>query len=209
VFHIGGAMDDSGAVHDPDFVEALESARRGDEDAMRTIFRAYQPMLVRYLRHRAGDAAEDLASDTWLAVAQGLPRFVGGPDELRAWLFAVARNKIVDHYRSAGRRVPLVERDDRDDCDSHIGLGATVVEDHAEVVSARLDAQESIRRLVEHLPADQAEVVLLRVVGDLSVAQVAQIMGRSAGSVRVLQHRALKSLARSTLVEALRPGSPR
>lgn len=206
MFYLSGSMDDSGAVPDPHLVEALQSARRGDEDAMRTIFRAYQPMLVRYLRHRSGDAAEDLASDTWLAVAQGLPRFVGGPDELRAWLFAVARNKIVDHYRAAGRRVPLV---DRDDGDSHIAVGGTVVEDHAEVVSARLDAQESIRRLLEHLPADQAEVVLLRVVGDLSVAQVAQIMGRSAGSVRVLQHRALKSLARSSLVEALRPASPR
>lgn len=192
-------MGDSGWMTSPELADAVREARHGDEGAIRMIFRVYHPLLVRYLRHRAGGAAEDLASETWLAVAQGLPAFVGGPDELRAWLFAVARNKVADHYRAVGRRVQVVELD-------HRAQRGGVVEDHAEAVSTRIDVQESIGALVDHLPPDQAEVVLLRVVADLSVAQVAQIMGRSPGSVRVLQHRALRALARSGRVEALRGG---
>lgn len=184
---------------DADLGTALDDARRGDEAGVRVLFRAFQPLLLRYLRQRAPGAAEDLASETWLAAAKGMPSVVGGPDDFRAWLFTIARNKVADHYRTASRR-PQV-----DPWDADTDVADPI--DRAEALAADLDAQAAVRELVSFLSPDQAEVVLLRVVGDLSVDEVAKIMDRSAASVRVLQHRALRRMARvASRSSQVRPG---
>lgn len=176
-------------MDDAHLVAALAGARRGEEQAIAVLFRAYQPQLLRYLRARAGGVAEDLAADTWLALAKALPTFDGGPAELRAWLFSVARRRVADHYRAEGRRPQTVRLDAGADTPStHDVEGAALT---------TLGTQAAVRSLVEGLPPEQAEVVLLRVLGDLSVDQVAQIMGKRPGTVRVLQHRALRRLARA------------
>lgn len=177
-------------MDDDQLAAALDGARRGEEQAMAVLFRAYQPQLLRYLRARAASAAEDLAADTWLALAKALPSIEGGPAELRAWLFSVARRKVVDHYRAEGRRPKTVVLDDV--------VEHASTEDAEGTALSTLGTQEAVRLLVAGLPPEQAEVVLLRVLGDLSVEQVAQIMGKRPGTVRVLQHRALRRLARTT-----------
>ncbi|MDA8072433.1 MAG: RNA polymerase sigma factor [Actinomycetota bacterium] len=177
-------------MDDDQLAAALDGARRGEEQAMVVLFRAYQPQLLRYLRARAGAAAEDLAADTWLALAKALRTIEGGPDELRAWLFSVARRKVVDHYRAEGRRPKTVVLD--------AGVEHASTDDVEGMALSTLGTQAAVRLLVEGLPPEQAEVVLLRVLGDLSVEQVAQIMGKRPGTVRVLQHRALRRLARTT-----------
>ncbi len=175
--------------------DSLDAARAGDEWAMTCLFRASNPALLRYLRHHARDAAEDLLAETWLAAAKHLPRFKGDAQDFRAWLFAVARRRVADHYRKRHRRpdeiclesaTALLARDDTE--------GAAL---------SSVSAQYAIEALVRDLPEDQAEVVLLRVVADLSVEQVAKIVGRSAGSVRVMQHRALRRLETSLAEEAV------
>ncbi len=173
---------------DADLGTALEAARRGDEDGVRQLFRAFQPLLLRYLHQRAPGSAEDLASETWLAAAKGLPAMVGGVDEFRAWLFTLARNKVADHYRTAARRPAA------DPWAADLDVADPV--DRAEAVADDLDAQAAVRDLLQFLSPDQAEVVLLRVVADLSVDEVARLMGRSPASVRVLQHRALRRMER-------------
>ncbi len=198
VLEEGPSCGDTLAVTDTELGAAFDDARRGDEDGMRIVFRALQPLLLRYLRHRVPAAAEDVASETWLAAARALPAMDGGVDEFRAWLFSVARNKVADHYRGAARRPPAdpwaVDMDVADPID------------HADAVADDLDAQGAVRELVRLLSPDQAEVVMLRVVADLSVEEVARIMGRSPASVRVLQHRALKRMARAARMSEIRPG---
>jgi RNA polymerase sigma-70 factor, ECF subfamily len=184
----------AGPVDPLDLEAALQSAKLRDEQAMTILFRVIHPSLEHYLRRQAPDVAEDLASETWLAVAMGLPEFQGGVDEFRSWLFTIAHRRVVDHYRSVSRRPRLIFREEDDLTRAHSGTGrvlsaeATAVED--------LSTDEAIAALVRDLPLAQAEIVLLRVVADLSVEQVAEITGRSPGSVRVLQHRALRRLAK-------------
>ena len=140
-----------------------------------------------FLRQQLPWVADDLAADTWLDAARGLTSFEGDGDDFRRWLFTIARRRIVDHFRREGRRVgttPLTGHDDPGRSDDAAGEAL-----------AGLAAQDAIAALVRDLPESQAEVVLLRVVADLSVEDVSRITGRSAGSVRVLQHRALRRLA--------------
>ncbi|MHB1711267.1 MAG: RNA polymerase sigma factor [Acidimicrobiales bacterium] len=174
---------------DPSSLDAaLEGARDGDEWGITALFRAFQPQLLGYLRHHAPDVAEDLASETWLAAAKGLHGFEGGIGDFRAWLFTIARRRVVDHYRSRARRPMQVRHEP--------GREPIAPDDTADLVVGEMSSREAITALTRELSADQAEVVLLRVVADLSVDDVAKIMKRSPGSVRVLQHRALRTLGK-------------
>jgi RNA polymerase sigma-70 factor, ECF subfamily len=170
--------------------EVVAAARRGERWAFTELFRAYQPGLLRFLRGQEPGAADDLAGEVWVAVARGLDRFVGDERAFRCWVFAIARNRLADHRRTAARRrtAPLQPKD----LESYVDLGA--VPDPADVVVGARSAQDAIDALVVILSPSQAEVVLLRIVGGLDVAEVASITGKSEGSVRVLQHRALRRL---------------
>jgi RNA polymerase sigma-70 factor, ECF subfamily len=173
----------------PADVEAiLARARRGEDDALRELFRRYQPRLLRFLRGLEPSAADDLAGEVWLGVARRLERFEGDDTAFRTWLFAIARNRLNDYRRRAARRPRLVALDGEAVEAPHHADPATVVADGS-------SAQEAIDRMVAALPVDQAEVVLLRVVAGLPVDAVAALTGRSPGSVRVIQHRALRRLA--------------
>jgi len=175
-----------GIVEYDDLDAALQAARNGDDRAIACVFRAVHPTLLHYVRRHAPDAAEELASETWLAVAKGFATFEGDLAEFRAWLFVVARRRIVDHYRSQSRRPRLTAFTDQETTPSADDLAIEA-----------LSTDQAIAVLVRDLSADQAEVVMLRVVAGLSVGQVAMIMGSNPGSVRVLQHRALRQLAKT------------
>ncbi len=156
---------------------------------MARLYRDLQPRLLRVLRVQVGDAADDVASQTWLEVVRMLHRFEGDEAGFRGLLFTVARRRAADHRR-AGRRRPTVptEPSSLDTAvDQRPGVEASAL--------AALGADDAVRRIVELLGADQAEVVLLRVVAGLPVEEVARILGRAPGTVRVQQHRALKRLA--------------
>ena len=166
--------------------DALDDARTGGEWGATLLYRALNPALLRYLRHHVYGVAEDLASECWVSAVQGLSGFAGDIEDFRAWLFTVARRRVVDHYRREDRRPKTVPLDAVAESESPSDPAVEAVE--------ALSAQQAIAVLVRELPPNQAEVVLLRVVSELSVEQVARITGHSAGSVRVLQHRALRRL---------------
>jgi len=168
---------------------AMDGAARGDQAALAALYRALNPPLLRYLRHHVGPVAEDVASDVWFALAPQLAGFSGSYAELRALMFAVARRRVVDQYRRNGRRAPAVSFDETFD---RAGSNDTETE-----AVEQLTAQGAVEKLVRCLPADQAEIVLLRVLGDLDAGQIAAIVGKSVGSVRVAQHRALQRLQRA------------
>ena len=182
----------------PSFSAVIEAASNGGEWAFEILFRDYQPPLLRYLRGQAPDIADDIASETWIAVARGLGGFGGGPDEFRAWLFTVARHRLIDERRRDSRRVQTAALSNTD-------IISVVGDDPETVVIDGMAGDLAAQRIVGFLPADQADVILLRVVADLSVEQVAQILGKKPGHVRTLQSRGLKRLAERLSQDSVTP----
>jgi len=164
----------------------MARARAGDEAAFPCIFRDAQPALLRYLRATAPEA-EDVAGETWLQVVDGLAGFSGDEQAFRAWLFTIARHRAVDAGRSRARRptVPL---------DLSGAAEQLVSADSADLALAAVSAR-AVVKLIAELPPDQAEVIMLRVVADLDSGDVARIVGKTPGAVRVAAHRGLRRLA--------------
>jgi RNA polymerase sigma-70 factor, ECF subfamily len=173
----------------------LQAARRGEEWAIAALYRDLHPRLLRYLRVQEPRDAEDLASEVWLDIGSGLRRFDGGEADLRAWAFTIARHRVVDTRRARRRR-----RTEPVPAEELRGYGATG-DAEGDAMDA-LGTENAIARIAA-LPADQAEVVLLRVLGGLSVREVAAIVGKRPGAVRGLQHRAMRGLARTISREAI------
>jgi RNA polymerase sigma-70 factor (ECF subfamily) len=172
------------------FAEVLDEARGGDEAAFATIWRDLHPAVLRYLRVLTRQAAEDVASETWAAVATSLDNFAGGEPEFRAWLFTVARRRAIDHFRREARR-PTISVDP-----DAMGSIANARTDDAGDVAIAAIATEAALCMIGALPPEQAEAVALRAIAGLDVAQVAVIMQKRPGTVRVLAHRGLRELAR-------------
>ncbi|HEX2424951.1 MAG TPA: sigma-70 family RNA polymerase sigma factor [Actinomycetota bacterium] len=170
-----------------DFQDVLHAARGGDDRALGELYRGIYPRFLRYARAFAPGSAEDIASDAWLDVARGLHRFRGDESAFRSWAFTIARRRALDLQRSNARRRTHP-------ADPH-GLADASGGNVEEEALASLGASWAIGLIVEALSAEQAEVVLLRVIGDLDVGQVAAIMGKRPGTIRVLQHRGLRRLA--------------
>ena len=171
----------------PEFPAVLDAATRGDEEAFGRLWRDLQPRLLRYFMVAAPAAAEDLASETWLAVVRGLDHFQGNEPAFRAWLFTIARHEVLDWRRRAARRptedLPVTDL-----------TGLAAADDPAATAIEGFSTRAALA-VVATLPADQAEAVVLRVVAGLGVDRVAAIMGKRPGTVRVLTHRGLRRLA--------------
>jgi RNA polymerase sigma-70 factor, ECF subfamily len=179
-----------------EFDAVVAAAASGEHAALTALFRAYQPMLLRYLRGQAPSVAEDVASEVWIAIARHLERFVGDELGFRRWMFTIARCRLIEARRKQARQrtAPAAPEviDTVDPAEGH--RRSAEHNDPATAVVDLISAQEAIATIVARLTPDQAEVVLLRVVAGFDVAEVAEIMGRSPTSVRVLCHRALRRL---------------
>jgi RNA polymerase sigma-70 factor (ECF subfamily) len=153
------------------------------------LYRNLHPSLLAYLRALEPADAEDLASDVWLGIGRNLARFEGDESAFKGWAFTIARRRVVDYRRRRGRRqtepVPAET------------LLAIVGTDDPETAVLDALAADDVRRLIaDLLPPDQADAILLRVVGGLDAGQIAAVLGKRPGAVRVLQHRALRTLAK-------------
>jgi RNA polymerase sigma-70 factor (ECF subfamily) len=195
----GVRVSSADTIEDYSFAAITGAAAEGEHWALTQLFRAYQPMIIRYLRGQEPGMADDLAGEVWLAVARRLHQFRGDERGFRRWLFTIARCRLIEHRRKVARR--------RTDPVAHERLDRPVRSagggDPAEVLVDQLTAQEAVDRIVADLTPDQAEAVLLRVVAGFDVSETARIMGRSPGSVRVLCHRALRVLEGRLSVEVL------
>jgi len=167
--------------------DVIARAGQGDADALGQLWREYQHLLLRYFRAKGMPEEEDLASTVWVDVATSLHRFEGSEHDFRRWLFTIASRRRIDDIRSIKRR----ERD----AERHQPRAGALVGPPANDEAESTLALERAIELVSSLPPDQREAVTLRVIADLSVSEVAAIMGRREGNVRVLVHRGLKRLA--------------
>jgi len=167
------------------FEDTLEQARCGDELAFAQLWRWLNPSLLRWLGVVVPGADDDVASEVWLSVVRGLDEFSGGEREFRAWVFVVARRRATDWVRKRRRRPVTVGLSDVEVVQLH-DASAGVLEDEAIAYTMALLAP---------LAPDQAEVISLRVLAGLTVAETAVVVEKSEGAVRILCHRGLRALA--------------
>ena len=168
------------------FGATLDRARTGDEGAFASIFRDIQPALLRYLRVITHDP-EDVAGETWAQVVAGLAGFRGDEQAFRAWLFTIARHRAIDVGRSRARHPELP-------LEMSEAAPQPTSPDPADLVLETLSAR-AVVELIASLPRDQAEIIMLRVVAGLDTADVARMVGKKPGTVRVAAHRGLRRLA--------------
>ncbi len=172
---------------DEPFDAVLRAAQAGEQWAFEDMYRRLHVYLLRYLRLKAPLEAEDLAAETWTNVASAIERFSGDESAFRSWVFTIARRRVVDHVRRLSRR-PGDYRPTADAPD------VPASDDTESTVMASVETEEALAGICR-LPPDHAEILLLRVLGGLSAEQVGDMFGKAAGTIRVLQHRALKRLA--------------
>lgn len=164
---------------------AFRAAAQGHPWGLRAVYQELAPRVHGYLRARGASEPEDLTSEVFLTVFSRLATVTGGAAGLRTLVFSVAHARLVDDLRRRSRRGASVPYEDWHDDRSTASSEDEAVD--------RIGTTE-VRALLGRLPADQRDVLLLRVVGDLSVEQTAQAVGRSPGAVKQLQRRGLTAL---------------
>ncbi len=187
----------------------LREIRAGDERSWARLFDQLAGPVAGYLRLRGAAEPEDLTSEVFLRVARGVHAFEGSEDQFRSWVFTIAHNLVLDERRTRSRR-PVTDRREgpNDDADRGATRAAAPAAD-IEALS-RLDQEQRVEALVHDLTPDQRDVVLLRIVADLPVQSVAEILGKEPNAIRQLQHRAVEALRRDAQRrEAERRDAPR
>jgi RNA polymerase sigma-70 factor (ECF subfamily) len=185
--------------HD-DEADILERARELDQAALTWVYQTYHVSIYRYLYHHLGDVqtAEDLASDVFRRFLESMRKGRGPTRQLRAWLYRVAHNLIVDELRRRKHR-------------NHRSLDETLVETLGDARQCPSDlaygaaAGAHVREMLLDLAEEQRQAVVLRFLEGMSNAEIAQVMGKSVGAVKALQHRALSILRRRLGVESSAP----
>lgn len=174
-------------MNDAEFETVLCAAQAGAPWACGRIYEDLKRPVLAYVALRGVRDADDVTSEVFLHVFRNLGRFVGSEADFRAWVFTIARRRLQDVWRGRARRVPETA------LTSDVDPSAGDVEEDA---LSRLGLAAYAAALAG-LTAEQRDVVLLRVVGDQSLEQVAATLGRSVPSVKALQHRALRALRRA------------
>lgn len=169
----------------PQFDNVLNAAQANAPWAFSRLFDAYARSVARYARLHGARDPDDVVNEAFLGVFSGIAHFRGGESEFRSWLFTIAHRRLIDAHRKATRRPQLSDEEPR-------ASAAGDVEDDA---LAAIGTQR-VEEMVRVLPPDQRDVLLLRVVADLTVDQVAEALGKSPGAVKALQRRGLAALRR-------------
>lgn len=185
----------------------VAAARAGGGWAFGRLWEALSPVVAGYLRGRGVHDPDDVTSEVFLAAFRGLGRFDGDGAAFRAWLFTIAHHKSVDARRRPANREVLL--DSIDDLAALCVLsdrhGASSAQRSAEDEVMERHGNASAIRALNVLTEDQRAVVLLRVIGDLTLAETADVIGKPVGAVKSLQHRALGRLRAQLDVEAVSP----
>jgi RNA polymerase sigma-70 factor (ECF subfamily) len=175
------------------FDSVLTAARAGADWAWERLYRELAPSVIGYLRVRGAAEPEDLAGETFLQAVRGLASFEGDERDFRAWLFTIAHRRLIDERRRLGRRP--VQTLDPADLAERAGAGGDVGEEAlARVGDAR------VRAVLATLPEDQRTVLLLRILGDMTIEEIAGAVGKRTGAVKALQRRALRRIERENLL---------
>lgn len=176
-------VDDAKVTIGPGFPEVLAAARTGAEWAWQRLYGSIAGGVRGYLVAQGAVDPDDLTGEVLLQLVRGLPHFEGDEAGFRSWVFLVAHHRLIDERRRHRRESTLA------DTKQPAAPAAA-----ADVAALDAEADAEWRQRLEGLSDDQRHVILLRVVADLPAEQVALILGKRVGNIRVLQHRALASL---------------
>jgi RNA polymerase sigma-70 factor, ECF subfamily len=163
----------------------VEEAKRGERKALEELYLLHFDRIYSYLQMSVGNRhdAEDLTNQTFIKMLESIDRFVWRQAPFSAWLFRIAHNLAMDHFR-AGRRCQPEEEPERPDA----------IEASAEHEALQSIGRESMLEMIEGLSPEQRQVLTLKFVFNFPNADVATILGKTEGAVKSLQHRALVSL---------------
>ena len=177
---------------DGQFAAVLAAARDGAPWALERMFSALAPAVTGYLRVQGSVEPEDLTSEVFVAILRNLRNFQGDEAGFRAWVFTIAHRRLLDERRRRARRPPPEPLTDAAEALAPNSPAAVDVEGAVE----RSLGVERVRALCERLVPDQRDVLLLRLLGDLSIEQIAGTLGKSNGAVKALQRRGLAAVGR-------------
>jgi RNA polymerase sigma-70 factor (ECF subfamily) len=171
------------------------AAQRGDEQALGRLYDAYVDRIYRYILYRVNDSetAEDLTSDVFLRVVEGLPTYQDRDVPFLAWLYRIAHARLIDHYRQTTRRGP---HQDIESVNVHL-------DDDLDGVLMTTYHQDKVREAMRSLTAEQQQVIVLRFMEGNNLQETADALGKTVGAVKVMQHRALESLSRALIKQGV------
>jgi RNA polymerase sigma factor (sigma-70 family) len=170
-----------------EFPAVIAAARRRAPWALELIYTTLAPAVAGLLRVQGAAEPYDLTSEVFVGVLRNLDAFDGDEAGFRVWVFTIAYRRLADERRGRRRRPPADPLDERPDLPSAVDVEADV---------NRALAAERVRRLCDRLAPAQRDVLVLRLVGRLTVTEVARVLGMSPGAVKSLQRRGYAALAR-------------
>jgi RNA polymerase sigma-70 factor (ECF subfamily) len=192
------ASNGSGALArpwpEPDFSSTIAAAKAGEGWAFEQLYRWLAPQVTSFALARNADDPEGIANEVFLRAFRYLDRFSGSSGAFRSWIFAIARNQLIDAHRAQARRPQLAD--------------ATVPDGHAEAaetLALRSLGTQRVGRLLSSLSDDQRDVILLRMIADLTLQEVAVVVDKPVTAVKALQRRGLRRLQSEVLAEVLTP----
>jgi RNA polymerase sigma-70 factor (ECF subfamily) len=171
-----------------EFEAVLADAQRGAPVALELIFTTLAPVVAGYLRAQGAHESDDLTSEVFVAVLRNIDRFEGDEAGFRSWVFTIAHRRLLDERRSYGRRPAMT------------GLSEAVAlpaPDDVEATAAQALGTEWVRAACDALAPDQRDVLLLRLLGRLTVEEVAAALDKTPGAVKALQRRGFRAIGRA------------
>ena len=188
-----------------DFPGLLAAAKAGRPSAWDQLYRWLAPAVAGYVRLRGARDVDDLTSEVFLAVFRNIATFDGTEANFRSWVFVIAHRRLQDDRRRRSRRPVMddsldesastpIRRENR----SGEFAGGNVEDDALASIST-----ERVKRVCARLVPDQADVLLLRILGDLTVDQVADVLGKSPGAVKALQRRGFEAVRKILSAEGV------
>ena len=166
----------------------IRLAIAGDEAALAALYERYVDAIYRYVAYRVNDpyVAEDITADVFLRMVESLSQYEERGVPFVAWLYRISHARVIDYWRRANRR-PTVPID-----------SLTGHEEHSEDVAAAMDILQhrALRDALQNITDEQQEVLVLKFIQGLSNEEISQIVGKTIGAVKALQHRGLEALAR-------------
>lgn len=176
-------------AEEPEQVALLERASRAEPGALAELYDQYVDRIYNYVYHRVGQAelAEDITGQVFMRMLEAIRGGRAWNTSFSGWLYRIAHNLVIDHYRRR-QRASFVDIDDAAPIQSREG-------DPAQSTELQLD-RERLRAALLLLTEEQAQVITLRFLEELSIAEVSEIMGKTDGAIKALQYRAVLALKR-------------
>lgn len=171
------------------FSSVLAAAQAGDDDAVAALYRDNVARVRGYVRAQGVADPDDVVSEVFVSMVRSLASFTGDEDDFRGWLFTIAHRRVVDERRRRGRRPETPVADD-------ILRAAVGVGGDGEVEALERLRVAGVLDALDELTPDQRAVLLLRVVADLPVLEIARMLGKGEPAVKALLRRGVAAMER-------------